>query len=184
MKTAFIIHGAFGSPEENWFPWLKDELEKLGYKVFIPQFPTPEGQDLNNWLSIFEEYKKYLNEETIFIAHSISPAFVLSLLENIDTKIKAAYLVAPFIELLNNKEVDEINSTFVLKEFNWQKIKENCEKFFVFASNNDPYVPIEVSKKVSDNLNAEFIKIEGAGHFNKDVGYLKFEELLNLIKEL
>ena len=93
-------------------------------------------------------------------------------------------MVAPFIELLNNKEIDEINSTFVLKEFNWQKIKENCEKFFVFASNNDPYVPIEVSKKVFDNLSAEFIKVEGAGHFNKDAGYLKFEKLLNLIKEL
>ena len=31
MKTALIIHGAFGSPTENWIPWLKAELEKTGH---------------------------------------------------------------------------------------------------------------------------------------------------------
>lgn len=182
MKNAFIIHGAHGTPQENWFPWLKEELEKVKYQVFVPQFPTPEDQNLDSWLSVFEEYRQYINEETIFVAHSIGPAFVLSILESIEIKIRAAFLVAPFTELLNNEEVDEINKTFVQKEFNWQKIKENCEKFFVFFSENDPYVPVEASRKVADNINAEFIKVEGAGHFNEATGYTKFEQLLTLVE--
>ncbi|MFC1802322.1 hypothetical protein ACFLY7_02680 [Patescibacteria group bacterium] len=28
MKTAFIIHGAYGSPNENWITWLEKELGK------------------------------------------------------------------------------------------------------------------------------------------------------------
>ena len=32
MKRVFIIHGWDGYPEEGWFPWLKEELEKEDLK--------------------------------------------------------------------------------------------------------------------------------------------------------
>jgi predicted alpha/beta hydrolase family esterase len=53
MKNAFIIHGSYGHPKENWFPWLKNELEKLNYKVFVPAFPTPQNQSLASWFKTF-----------------------------------------------------------------------------------------------------------------------------------
>ena len=56
-KRVFIIHGWDGSPQNCWFPWLKKELEKIGYKVFIPKFPTPKNQTLDNWLDVFNKYK-------------------------------------------------------------------------------------------------------------------------------
>jgi predicted alpha/beta-fold hydrolase len=41
VKTAFIIHGAYGKSRENWFSWLKEELEKEGYQVYVPDFLHP-----------------------------------------------------------------------------------------------------------------------------------------------
>jgi predicted alpha/beta hydrolase family esterase len=32
MKRVIIIHGWEASPESNWFPWLKNELEKKGIR--------------------------------------------------------------------------------------------------------------------------------------------------------
>ena len=30
MKNYFIIHGSFGSSQENWFPWLEETLKRGG----------------------------------------------------------------------------------------------------------------------------------------------------------
>jgi len=49
MKKILLIYGAGGNPQENWFPWLKEELKKEGHAVMIPQFPnTPEAQTVEN----------------------------------------------------------------------------------------------------------------------------------------
>ena len=77
MVNIFIIHGSYGSPEENWFPWLKSDLEKLGCRVYVPRFPTPEKQSLEKWLDVFKEYDGFVDSETIFIGHSLGPAFIL-----------------------------------------------------------------------------------------------------------
>ena len=83
----FIIHGAYGNPNENWFPWLKNKLEKLGIKVFVPRFPTPEGQNLNNWLRTFKEYISHVDEKTIFVGHSLGTAFIMNIIETLEQPI-------------------------------------------------------------------------------------------------
>lgn len=65
MQNVFIIHGTYGSPEENWFPWLKDELEKSDFVVYVPKFPTPKNQSLVNWLDVIREYAPYITNDSI-----------------------------------------------------------------------------------------------------------------------
>lgn len=184
MKNAFIIHGAYGSPQENWFPWLKAELENLGYKVIVPQFPTPEGQSLDAWLKVWDGYKDQCDEETIIIGHSIAVAFILRVLERLDHPIKAAFLVAGFVRGLNNDEVDQINESFYDHPFDWEKIKANCQEFACFSSDNDPYVPLEQGEEVANHLGVEVTLVRDAGHFNTTSGYTSFPLLLEKIKPL
>ena len=182
MTNIFIIHGAYGHPEENWFPWLKSELEKLDCRVFIPEFPTPENQSLENWLRVFKDYEQYLDKDSIVVGHSLGSAFLLNVLEKLDKPITAAFFVSGFTGLLNHP-IDEINKTFVDKRFDWQKIKQNCSKFYVFHSDNDPYVLLEEAKQLVKNLDTDVILVKNAGHFNKKAGYTKFELLFEKIKK-
>jgi len=181
----FIIHGSYGNPNENWFPWLKKELESEGHTVFLPKFPTPEDQSLESWLKIFENYNQQVDNNTIFIGHSLGPAFILSILEKLDLPkpIKACYFISGFLRELGNKEFDDINKTFTNKNFDWKKIKKNCKEFYIYHSDNDPYVPLEKSEELAKNLGTSPIIIKGAGHFNEGSGYTKFERLLEYIKE-
>lgn len=174
-----MIHGAYGNPEENWLPWLNDELEKSGNIVIVPAFPTPENQSLDTWLKVFEPHQTQLNSDTIMIGHSLGPAFILNVLERINTPIKACYFVSGFLGLLGNLDFDEINKTFTDKDFDWDKIKQNCKKFYIYHSDNDPYVSLEKSRELADKLGVETRVIKGAGHFNLDSGYDKFELLLH-----
>lgn len=175
-----IIHGVYSNPEENWFPWLKGKLEVMGYEAIVPKFPTPLDQSLDSWTRVFSQYENKINEETVLVGHSLGAAFILNYLEKTGKKIKAAILVAGFHKLLGS-QYDELNKTFVGKEFNWDKIKSNCGKFFIFASDNDEYIQSEIGEELAKNLNAQFNLIHGGGHLNKKAGYGEFPLLLEKI---
>ncbi len=181
MANIFIIHSSFGNPEENWFPWLKEELEKDGHNVFVPKFPTPENQSLNSWLGVFKKFESKVDENTILIGHSLGPAFILTLLET--KRVQACFFVSGFLGFLNNPEFDEINKTF-MKEFNWENITSNCKIFNVYHSDNDPYVPSIKAEELAKKLETEVKIIENAGHFNTSSGYDKFIKLLEDIKKI
>ena len=181
MTTVFIFHGTAGYPEENWFPWLKQKLESVNCEVIIPQFPTPENQSLENWFNIFNKYKKNFTSDTILVGHSLGGAFLLRVLEKNNMKIKAAFLVSTPVGVLPIKNY-ETDKPFIEHSFNWVKIKNNCEQFFVFHSDNDPYVCLENGKELSKQLRTELIFVSGCGHFNKVAGFDTFDLLLEKIK--
>jgi hypothetical protein len=185
MPNVFIIHGAYGTPEENWFPWLKRELEKIGCTVYVPAFPTPEGQSLSAWLAVFKQYEKYVRGDSIFVGHSIGATFILDLLMHMQKKVRAIFLVSCFVTpaIDPNNEVTEINKTFYEKPFDWETIKALCGDAYVIGSDNDPYVTVEMVRGVSQQLGgAPLIVIKGAGHFNEKAGYTEFPQLLGMIK--
>lgn len=176
----FIIHGVYANPDANWFPWLKKELENRSYKCIIPKFPTPLDQSLESWLRIFSQYENKINEETILIGHSLGAAFILDYLEKTNKRIKAAFLVAGFFKRLNSP-YDEVNKTFVDKNFDWNKIKNNCNKFFVISSDNDEYIPLDMGKELAKNLDGELKIIRDGEHLNAKSGFTNFPFLLEMI---
>ncbi len=176
-----IIHGSYGNPNENWFPWLKEELEKLGHTVYLPKFPTPEGQSLDNWTKVVEEEKIPFDENLIIVAHSIGPAFALALLET--RKCKACFFVSSFLSFLGDDTFDKINRTFVTKKFNWGAIKKNCPRFVVYHGDDDPYVPLKIGQDVADKIGVGLKIIPNGGHLNSEKGYTRFPGLLEDILE-
>jgi uncharacterized protein len=183
MVTIFLIHGTYGNPNENWFPWIKSQLKKIGCHVVTPTFPTPENQSLENWNEIFDKYQKEIDENTIFVGHSLGVAFILSILEKNNVQVRASFFVSGFIGDIGNTIFDRINHSFVNKKFNWIKIRKNCNQFYLFHSDNDPYVSLEKGRELAKNLETELNLVHNAGHFNKKSGYDEFNLLLDKIKK-
>jgi len=182
MKNAFIFHGTGGFPEENWFPWLKNELEQLDYEVHVPQFPTPDNQTLEAWFNVFKEYESSLSEQTIMIGHSLGGAFLLRVLEKMHQKIMIAGIIAAPIGIppIRNMEGDH---PFIGHPFNWNAIQEHAKHFIIFHSDTDPYVSLKNGQMTAEKLHTQLNFIPNAGHFNKAAGYTQFAELHEKIKE-
>lgn len=183
MKTAFIFHGTAGYPEENWFPWLKLRIEEKGYQVFVPQFPTPEGQSLEAWEKILETHKNLIGENTIFVGHSLGGIFLLKLLERFPHSVRAAVFVGTPIGInpILNYEKD---SSFAGFDFDWEKIRTKSKNFIVFQSDTDPYVGLENGTQLAKQLGVELSFVSNAGHFNATAGYLEFPELWQKLEPL
>jgi len=174
MPNIFFIHGSYGNPDENWFPWLRDRILDRGgsdWKIITPSFPTPQNQSLASWRKVFVKYETKITKDDIFIGHSLGPAFILDVLQRIDISVKAVFLIAPFVSSLENQT------------FEWERIRKHCRKFKVYYSDNDPYVAQERSREVAEKLGVKPILVENAGHFNTAAGYTKFELLRKEIEK-
>ncbi len=185
MRNIFIFHGTEGYPEENWFPWLKEELEKRGHRVFVPQFPSPPivAAKISEWFDVLDKYKQQINEETIIIGHSLGGVFALKVLEQLDKPIKAAVFVGTPVGVkpILNYERDSSFSGF---NFDWPAITNKASNFIVFQSDNDPYVSLGNGEELANKLGVSLNFVPNAGHFNAKAGYLKFDLLLKKIEPL
>ncbi|MDD4989496.1 MAG: alpha/beta hydrolase [Candidatus Pacebacteria bacterium] len=180
MKNVIILHGTGETKESFWFPWLTRELEKKGYSVSIPVLPDTDHPDLKTWLPV--ALKEKYSPETILIGHSAGCPLQLSVLENLNVKIKKVILVAGYARQKGDMEPEKI----LQDKYDWQKIKKNAEEIILLNSDNDPWGCNDVEGKfIVDNLGTgKLIVLKGEGHMGSDTfkqPYKEFPLLLKLI---
>ena len=182
MKNAIIIHGTEGYPEENWFPWLKKELEQQGYKVNVPQFPSPPviPAKISEWFDVLENHS--IDQDTILIGHSLGGMFTLRILEKLEYPVKAAFLIAAPIGINPIKYYDRDLAFRGDFDFDWDKIRKNARHFVAFHSDNDPYVDLANGQKLAEQLGITLHFVPNSSHFNIAGGFTpEFPDLLEEI---
>ncbi|MBI3955130.1 serine hydrolase family protein, partial [Candidatus Gottesmanbacteria bacterium] len=197
--TFVIFHGAFGSPEENWFPQLREKLESLDQKVIVLQFPVddwdeltkngpkvpPQNQSLSSWLKTFKQIvmPNLFRHPHCFVAHSLGCVFVLHALEKFAVQLDSAIFVSPFLEKLKKAwQIDHANQSFYKTDFDFEKLKKLIPISYVLYSDNDPYVDKKYSQEFAGKLGGSPILVSKAGHMNAAVNLNEFPLVLELCK--
>jgi len=189
-KKAYFVHGWEGNPKNAWFPWLKDKLEKEGFKVEAFAMPHPEEPTIKDWVGFLKDNIENIDEETFFVGHSIGCQTIMRYLESLDENIKVGGVV--FVggwlnllpEVLEDEEDKGVAQPWLEAPIDFDKIKKHCDKFVALFSDNDKYVPISDSKVFEEKLGAKIIVEHEKGHFFDDPKMLELESAFNSIMEM
>jgi len=193
MKKVFIIHGWEGYPEENWFPWLKKELEAKGFEVFVPQMPDSDEPRINKWIPKIAEVVGTADGDTYFVGHSMGCQAIARYLETLpeDTKVGGVIFVAGFFKSLTGlgeePNFEEIEKEWLRTPLDFEKAKNHLNESVAIFSDDDPYVPLDNIDDFRDKLKSKIIIQHKMGHFSSIVGVTELsvvlEELLKMAHE-
>jgi uncharacterized protein len=187
MKRIFLIHGWGGTPEREWFPWLKSELEKQGLSVEVPLMPNTEYPVIDVWLNHLIEVVGQADEETYFVGHSVGCQTILRYLEKDGAKIGGAVFVAGWLSLigLETEEEKTISKPWLETPVDISKVMKRLNRGVAIFSDDDYYVSLEENReKFEKDLGCRIVVEQHKGHFSESDGVTEVPSVLEAVMEL
>ncbi|RJQ19040.1 serine hydrolase family protein [Candidatus Woesearchaeota archaeon] len=168
MKRVFIIHCWGGTPKDNWYSWLKAQLEKEGFAVEVPAMPDTEHPRRETWVPLLKKRIGKPDKDTYLVGHSIGCSAILRYLEE-NGPVGGCLLVAGFFEVtwphVPTKEDKALMDgwTGPLDE---GAVRKNAGDLRCLFSDNDPWVPLSNVKKFEERLGAKAVVERKQGHYS------------------
>lgn len=177
MKPRFIfVHGnetthwSFG-----WAPWLKSELEKLGFETFFETMPDSIIARSEYWLPFLKEHA-HAGKNDVLIGWSSGAVAAMRYAE--ENQILGSVLISPCYTDLGDDM--EKQSGYYDKAWEWDHIKANQSKIALMWGDDDPYIPQSEFDFIASQLHPTTVKIHNGKHF---IEQDDFPELLGYVKQ-
>lgn len=166
------------NPTDKWFPYVQEELQKIGVEVTNVKFPDPVLARKEYWLPFLE--KLGADKNTILIGHSSGAVAAMRFAET--NKILGSVLVGVCCTDLG--EESEKQSGYYDYPWNWESIKQNQNWIIQFSSTDDPFIPINEARTIHKELDTEYYEYSDQGHFGSRDGKIEFPELIEAVKKI
>lgn len=183
MKRVIVVHGWGGSSMDNWLPWFKNEIEKLGHEVLVPDMPNTDNPVIEKWVNYLSEIVMVPDQNTYFVGHSIGCQTILRYLETISTPIGGALFVAGWFNLenLETEEEKEIAKPWINTKIDIVKIKKVLPKSTLLISDNDPYGALKENTQKFSEFTTNVVVLPEADHLTEEKEPVVLSQFLNLI---
>jgi len=145
---------------DNWYLYVKKGLEKLGLDVIAENMPDPKLARKEFWVPFIKE-KLGGESNSILIGHSSGAIATMRFLQ--ENRCKLAILVGTYYTDLGDKLEKE--SGYFDEPWKWEQIKKNAGKIIIFASKDDPYIPISEPRLINEKVYAEYHEYSDEKHF-------------------
>ena len=176
MKPRIIyIHGNMSTHWSfGWAPWLKRQLEELGFPTFFETFPDSVIAREKYWIPFMQDHIQ-IGENDIIIGWSSGGTAAMRYAET--HKIKGSILISPCYTDLDDEL--EKQSGWYDKPWDWQAIKKNQENISLIYGDNDPFISQKEFEFIGAYLTSDITKIPKGEHF---IERTQFPEVVERIK--
>ncbi|MEK6970221.1 MAG: alpha/beta hydrolase [archaeon] len=189
MTRVIIVHRWDGSPETDWYPWLKREIESRGGECLIPAMPDSGRPQIEPWVSMLASVVGKVDRHTYLVGHSVGCQTILRFIERLpdDEKVGGSLLVAPWTRLKPQPGEGEKEKSIALPwietPIDWKKVIEHNPTTTCLFSENDSFVHEEDAELFRNRLNADILMEKELGHFTIFDGVTRLPMALHVLEK-
>lgn len=182
MKKAFILHGMSGSVDSSFGVKLKEDLTRLGYKIFQPSFTTGKDITLNSWFDEMDKIKNQIEDDSIFICHSLACLFIVKYCNANKIANKLIITIAGGI-CEENEIADQLRflMPFIPTNQDVNEFLKLNNKIYNIYSDTDHIYKLSQLEKYNQKLQAVPVFLPNQGHFGKTSGVKEIPDIIDII---
>lgn len=182
MTQVIVVHGYTAGPDENWYPWIEQKAKEEHVSLKVLRLDPSTTPRLETWQKQMQEQIESVDENSIFIAHSLGTIAALHYLSHKlkQQKIKQLVLIAGFNGRLGRLE--EVNPFIDAAQIDFDLLKQQIQERVVIYSEGDDRVAPKFSLKQAESLDAQVIKAQHFGHFIDSQGCTELLEVWQSIE--
>jgi predicted alpha/beta hydrolase family esterase len=180
MKKVFLIHGFGASPNSGWLPWLMGALEQADVYACALPMPFPSRPLCPQWVEeIARVAERSAADDIYLVGHSLGVPAILRYLQQApwSVRVKGAVLVSGPAEDVGEERI----RNFLDRPFDFATIQTRASRFTVIHGDDDPVVPFDHARFLSERLGAELVPVPGGSHLRGGDGYYQLPEALEAL---
>lgn len=156
-----------------WAPWLKAELEALGYPTFFETMPDSIIARAEYWLPFLRDHIQ-VGRGDVIVGWSSGAVAAMRYTESIP--VLGSILVSPSCTDLDDEL--EKQSGYFDQPWRWSDIRAHLTKIALVCGDDDPFIPQSEFALIAEQLRPTRLTIPGGKHF---IEQHTFPELLSYI---
>jgi leucyl-tRNA synthetase len=156
--TYVILHGFTSSPDRPRFQYWKQELEKLGHTVIIPELPNTNEPSEDEQVATALAATAY-DENTVLVGMSLGAVVAMKVVEKLKKPISRLVLAGGFVDRNFKDKPRNFDKTFEWK-FDKDKIRKNAKTVQILHDINDNAISVQQLHELEKTLGIDAQKFE------------------------
>lgn len=168
-RVVIVPGNGAGCASANFYPWLADALRARGHEVALAEMPDADAARAAIWLPFIADVLR-ADADCVLVGHSSGACAALRLAAG--ARLHAVVAVSATPSDLG--DAGERASGWYDAPWDWRAVRRNVAHAVLFASDDDPFIPLSLQREVRDGLQGcedsdagtfEYVELHGRSHF-------------------